>query len=260
MNSTQHFSFPRSCSLIFKVFFVVVVNTSRFDAISDRKSCSNVLLKNMSCVAIIKLSLSVEKFPDLFKTSLLSFNSKISRIQPLWFGYKPKLRKGRLPHCRQIPYCLRHQGRPIFTHIKRLPRWLSIKNLSANARDVGDSSSNPGLGRSSGGRNGNLQYSCLENLMDRGTWWAIIYGITNSRTQLSIHTHESNTIIKQKKEHFLTTLYTAGIVTDFMHGVQSLSRVRLFAAPWTATHQASLSFTIFQEFAQIHVHCVSDTI
>ena len=87
--------------------------------------------------------------------------------------------------------------------------------------------------------NGNpLQYSCLENLMDRGTWWAIIYGITNSRTQLSIHTHESNTIIKQKKEHFLTTLYTAGIVTDFMHGVQSLSRVRLFSTPWTAAYQA----------------------
>jgi len=48
-----------------------------------------------------------------------------------------------------------------------------VKNLPAkseNARDVG---SVPGLGRSSGGGNGNpLQYSCLENPMDRGAWWA----------------------------------------------------------------------------------------
>ena len=74
-------------------------------------------------------------------------------------------------------------------------------------------------------------------------WRAIIYGITKSRTQLSVHRHESNTIIKQK--HFLTTLYTAGIVTDFNHAVQSLSHLRLFVAPWTGAHQASLSFTIF---------------
>ena len=43
----------------------------------------------------------------------------------------------------------------------------------------------------------------------------------------------------------------AGIVTDFMHSVQSLSRVRLFAAPWTAAHQASLSFTIFQTLLKL---------
>ena len=45
-----------------------------------------------------------------------------------------------------------------------------VKNLPANAGDMG---SVPELGRSSGGGNGNpLQYSCLENPMDRGTWWA----------------------------------------------------------------------------------------
>ena len=42
-----------------------------------------------------------------------------------------------------------------------------------------------GLGRSRGGGNGNaFQYSCLENPMDRGAWWAIVHGIANSRTQL----------------------------------------------------------------------------
>ena len=52
----------------------------------------------------------------------------------------------------------------------------SAKNLPANARDAG---SIPGLGRSLGGGNGNpLQYSCLENPMDRGAWWAIDDGVT----------------------------------------------------------------------------------
>ena len=48
-----------------------------------------------------------------------------------------------------------------------------VKNLPANARDPGDAGSIPGLGRSPGVGNRNpLQYSCLENSMDRGAWWA----------------------------------------------------------------------------------------
>ena len=43
---------------------------------------------------------------------------------------------------------------------------------------AGDLDSNPGLGRSPGGEHGNLlQYSCLENPMDRGTWWATVHGL-----------------------------------------------------------------------------------
>ena len=46
-----------------------------------------------------------------------------------------------------------------------------------------------GLGRSSGGADGNpLQYSCLGNPMDRGAWWATVHGVTKSWTQLSMHT------------------------------------------------------------------------
>ena len=58
--------------------------------------------------------------------------------------------------------------------------WLSSKESACSAGDLG---SIPGLGRSSGEGNGNpLQYSCLENPMDRGAWWAMVHGFTKSQT------------------------------------------------------------------------------
>ena len=60
-----------------------------------------------------------------------------------------------------------------------------VKNLSANARDVRDAGSILGLGRSPGEGHGNpLQYSCLENHMDRRAWWATVYGVVKSWTRL----------------------------------------------------------------------------
>ena len=62
------------------------------------------------------------------------------------------------------------------------------KNLSANARVVGDAASIPGWGRSPGGGNGNpLQYSFLGNLMDRRTWRATVHWVAKSQTRLSMH-------------------------------------------------------------------------
>jgi len=61
-----------------------------------------------------------------------------------------------------------------------------VKNPPANAGDAGDVGLIPGLGRSPGEGNGNpLQYSCLENPMDRGAWWATVHGVTKSQTQQS---------------------------------------------------------------------------
>ena len=80
-------------------------------------------------------------------------------------------------------------------------RWTSqlvlmAKNLPANAGDVRDEGSIPGSRRSTGGGHGNpLQYSCLEDPMDRGAWWVAVHGITKSRTRLkrlSTHTPPNN--------------------------------------------------------------------
>ena len=59
------------------------------------------------------------------------------------------------------------------------------KNLPASEVDTRATGSIPGSGRSPGGENGNaLQYSCLENAMDRGDWWATVHGVANIQTRL----------------------------------------------------------------------------
>ena len=59
---------------------------------------------------------------------------------------------------------------------------LVVKSWPANAGDVRDAGSIPGLGRSPGGEHGNpLWYSCLENPMERGVWWATAYGFAKSQ-------------------------------------------------------------------------------
>ena len=71
---------------------------------------------------------------------------------------------------------LRNQGFPVA---------LVVKNLPADAGDIRDAGLIPGSGRSSGGGHGNpLQYSCMENPMDRGAWRATVHGVTKRWTQL----------------------------------------------------------------------------
>ena len=97
-----------------------------------------------------------------------------------------------------------------------------VKNSPVNAGDTG---SIPRLGRSPEGGNGNLhQYFCLENSMDRGAWWATVHEITKSQTLLSTHTVKSECELQIP-----------------VSSVQSFSRVRLLATPWTAACQASQS-------------------
>ena len=70
----------------------------------------------------------------------------------------------------------------------RLLRWLSGKDLPANAGDAKDLGSIPDWEKSPGEGNGNpLQYSCLANPMDGGAWWATVHGVAKSWIQLSTH-------------------------------------------------------------------------
>ena len=71
----------------------------------------------------------------------------------------------------------------LINKLEGLPYSLVGKESACNAGDLG---SIPELGRSPGGGNGNpLQYSCLENPMDRRAWQAVIHGVVKSWTQLS---------------------------------------------------------------------------
>ena len=62
---------------------------------------------------------------------------------------------------------------------------LVVKNPPASSGDIRSEGSIPGSGRSPGGGNGHpLQYSCLENPMDKGAWRATLHGVTKSHIQL----------------------------------------------------------------------------
>ena len=64
-----------------------------------------------------------------------------------------------------------------------IPGGAVVKNLPANVGAARDMGLIPGSGRSPGGGNGNsLQYSCQENSMDRGAWWATVHGVSKSLT------------------------------------------------------------------------------
>ena len=77
----------------------------------------------------------------------------------------------------------------IDTDIWGFPGGTVVKYLLASARGVRDTGLIPGSGGSPGEGNGYpLQYSCLENSMDRGAWRATVHGVSKSWTELSTHT------------------------------------------------------------------------
>ena len=108
---------------------------------------------------------------------------------------------------------------------------LVVNNPPANVGDIRDVGSVPGLGRSPDrGRDNPLQYSCLENSMDRGAWRATIHGIARVGYDWS----------------------------DFS-SVQLLSHVQLFVTPWTAMPGLPVHHQLL-EFTQTRVHWVGDAI
>ena len=87
----------------------------------------------------------------------------------------------------------------------------SGSDSKASVCNAGDQGSIPGLGRSPGEGNGSpLQYSCMENPMDRGAWQAIVHGVVKSRTRLSDFTHFRLWRVQQPF-FILSQLYPFGI-------------------------------------------------
>ena len=82
---------------------------------------------------------------------------------------------------------------------------LTVKNLPVNVGGRRDTSWIPGSGRFSGGENGNpLQYSYLDNSMDRGAWQATVHRVAKSWTQLkqlSTHAHKYVQRLKEQYDH-----------------------------------------------------------
>ena len=108
------------------------------------------------------------------------------------------------------------------------------KNLPANLRDIRDIGSIPGSGRSPGGRHGNpLQDSCLENPMNKGAWQATVHGITESRRRPQRWA--------QRRLVWLSCVCPRAFCIASCLEVKSLSRVRLFATPWTVACQVPRS-------------------
>ena len=151
------------------------------------------------------------------------------------------------------------QGTLVIPHLLTLdPRWLCVpliqpsaihtlgfpgvtvvKNQPANAEDVG---SIPGSGQSPGEGNGNpLQYSCLENSMDRGAWRATVHGIAKSWTWLITYPNHS------KIEWLKICCCSVAKLSSTLRDLTDFK-------PDSSVLQYLL------KFAQIHIHWVGDAI
>ena len=105
-----------------------------------------------------------------------------------------------------------------------------VKNPRASTEDTRSAGLIPGLGRFPGEGNGHpLQYSCLENLMDRKAWWATVYGIANSWTRLSTSPHFMfNKQVLLSKSILLILLQTITLHKEVGQAMYLLSRIVLF--------------------------------
>ena len=94
-----------------------------------------------------------------------------------------------------------------------------------SARNVGDLGLIPGLGRSPGEGNGNLVlYSCLENPMDRGTWWATVHGISKRHDWVPNISHFIlfDEMLAHVLGHFLIKLFVLGLRFPYIVYIQVL--------------------------------------
>ena len=126
---------------------------------------------------------------------------------------------------------------------------------------------NPGSGRSPGGGHGNPpQYSCLENPLDGGAWWAAAHRVTKCRTQVKqlAHTHTRSLIwssvlyLALNRITFGHPLFLLWLAKSWLHGEYQFSLVAqscpALCEPMDCSAPGSPVLHYLLEFAQIHVH------
>ena len=98
-----------------------------------------------------------------------------------------------------------HPHRSCYSGFRLKLRDLHSSVSKSSACNAGDLGLIPGLGRSPGEGNGNpLQYSCLENLTDRGAWWTTVSGVTRVRHDLATKNHQTlSSPCRQSLDHLL---------------------------------------------------------
>ena len=117
------------------------------------------------------------------------FIDVISSHSAVTWGFKPPSIKGGPVASAERVLLFPPHGAAQSSQSKGFPAQASlvgagVKNPPANAADARDTESIPGSGRSGGGNGNPLQYSCLENPMDRGAWQATVHGVSKSQTRL----------------------------------------------------------------------------
>ena len=142
---------------------------------------------------------------------LVKLTHKINHYILVIFSTDLKLSYGAGPHL-QLPVgrerasCKPRRGSKLRLELvdrRGFPGGTSGKEPTCQCRDITDASSIPGSGRYPGGGHGNpVQYSCLENSMDRGVWWATVHGVTKGQTWLKwLSTHTNRHTHKQTDTH-----------------------------------------------------------
>ena len=152
--------------------------------------------------------------------------------------------------------------------LSRVLAWVSqvvlmVKNLPTYEGDIRDSSSVPGSGSSPGGGQGNpLQYSCLENPMDRGAWWATVHGVAKSQAWLKWLSTCTCPKVEQLWKAVSSLKYPLRSTEDIVETTwqTSLCCVWLLVTPWTVSTPGFPILRYLLELAQIPVHWISDAI
>ena len=131
---------------------------------------------------------------------------------------------------------------------------LVVKNPPANVGDVKDVGSIPGSGRSpEGGHSNPFQYSCLENPIDRGPWWATGHMVTKSQTRLK----ELNTRTHSHTHTYIWLLWELGDKESACQCRRCGFNLWSWKIPWTRKSQSTLVFLPGESHRQRSLACYS---